>query len=159
MKQKHRSRMRGNALPVLVLLAAMLVPVPLRRAGAQTGDSLVVVINPRNLAAATLSKGELKAILLGDKTNWANGAQIPVILGPPGDGDRAAVLKKVSNLDESVFQRRQLQASFSGGTPVMVREVRSAEEVKAALRTSPLAVGFLHKKDVDGTVKAVFEVE
>ncbi len=169
MTQKHGSRsqrawttrlkMRGKCLPMLALLVPVLVCVPGRHAGAQAGDPLMVVVNPRNMVGTVLKKADLKSILLGDKTTWSNGSQIPVILGPPGDGDRNVVLKKVGNIDEGIFTRRQMQASFSGGVPVMVREVRSASEVKAALKSSPLAVGFLHKRDVDDSVKAVFEVE
>jgi len=152
-------RRRGG----LLLLAALATPIlwcvssgPL---GAQSSDALMVVVSPRNMAAVGLNKADVKKILMGDTITWSNGSQIPIIMGPPGDADRTALLKKICNMDESLFTRRQMQASFSGGTPVVVREVRSAAEVKAALRGTPLGIGFLHKRDVDDSVKVVFAVE
>jgi ABC-type phosphate transport system substrate-binding protein len=162
-KRNGTPRTTGRRRAGLLLLAALATPIlwcvssgPL---GAQSADALMVVVSPRNLAGGTLNKADFKKILMGDTTSWPNGSQIPVIMGPPGDADRTAVLKKVCNMDESLFTRRQMQASFSGGTPVVVREVRSAAEVKAALRGTPLGIGFLHKRDVDDSVKVVFAVE
>jgi hypothetical protein len=144
-------------LATMLLVAAWCISPA--RAVAQAGDELLVVVSPRNMAAAGLNKAEVKKILMGDTITWPNGSQIPVIMGPPGDPDRVAALKKICNMDESLFTRRQMQASFSGGSPVVVREVRSAAEVKAALRGTPLGIAFLHKRDVDDSVKVVFAVE
>jgi hypothetical protein len=141
------------------LIALLLLPLQCRPVAAQAGDPLLVVINPRNLAGAALNLAEVKNILLGSKATWPSGDQIALILGPPGDNDRAEVMKDIGGINESVFTRRQLQASFTGGTPVVVREVKSAPEVKAALKTSPLAVGFLHKNEVDSSVKVLFAVQ
>lgn len=129
------------------------------RTTAQDANTLVVVVNKSNSAASALNKTEIKKILLGDKLQWPNGGQIAVIFEPPGNADRTAVLQAFCGMSEAVFTRRQLQASFSGGTPVVIREVQSAAEVKAALKTSPLAVGFLQKKDVDDSIRVVMPVE
>jgi ABC-type phosphate transport system substrate-binding protein len=153
--------LKGNArmAVALGLVAPALFSIPSRSVVAQVSNPLLVVINPRNLAGAALNRAEVKNILLGNKTSWPNGEQIPVIFGPPGDSDRAVVLKEIAGMNEAVFTRRQLQASFAGGAPVMVTEVKSGAEVKAALRTSPLAVGFMHKSQVDDSVRVVFALE
>jgi ABC-type phosphate transport system substrate-binding protein len=142
-----------------VLLALVLLCISSGRAIGQDANALVVVVNKSNAEAAGLNKAEMKKILLGDKSSWSNGSQIAVILKPPGDSDRATVLQVICQINEGVFTRRQLQASFSGGTPVVIREVRSAAETKSALKTSPFAVGFLHKNEVDDSVRVVFALE
>jgi len=121
--------------------------------------ALMVVVNPRNAAAVSMSKSELKKILLGDQTNWPNGSAIVLVLPAAGNPDRTRVLHVYCDMDEKVFTRRQLQASFTGGTPVAIKEAGSAAEVKGAVRANSTAVGFLHKHDVDESVKAVFAVE
>jgi len=143
-----------GALFTQILLSSLSTPL-----AAQSPDPLMVVVSPRNTIGESLNKGSMKKVLMGDTTTWPDGSQIPVIMGPPGDIDRAAVLKALCNMNESLFTRRQLQASFTGGVPVVVREVQSAAEVKAALRSNPMGIAFLHKKDIDATVKVVFVVE
>jgi hypothetical protein len=154
MKLEARRRLPGAAVLVAFLLFALA-----ERTNGQDAETLLVVVNKYNSAAAELNKAAMKKILLGDKAQWQNGAQIAVIFRPPGDADRAAVLHTFCNIDEGVFTRRQMQASFSGGAPVVVREVQSPMEVKSALKSSPWAVGFLHKKDLDDSVKVVMPVE
>jgi ABC-type phosphate transport system substrate-binding protein len=146
-------------LYIEALFALALLCIVSGRAIGQAANALVVVVNKSNAEASALNKAEMKKILLGDKSSWSNGSQIAVILKPPGDSDRTAVLQAICQMNEGVFTRRQLQASFSGGTPVVIREVRSAIETKSALKSSPWAVGFLHKSEVDDSVKALFALE
>ena len=154
---------RSRRLAMILILGASFTQILLCNLSsplaAQASDPLMVVVSLKNTPGESLNKASVKKILLGDITNWPDGSQIPVIMGPPGDSDRAAALKALCSLNESLFTRRQLQASFSGGTPVVIREVQSPAEMKSALRSNPMGIGFLHKRDIDGTVKALFAVE
>jgi len=159
LKRVGRQRIERAFAWVLLLLlpaAAGVLSPPL---AGQAADPLMVVVNPRNAAAVSMSKSELKKILLGDQTNWPNGSAIVLVLPAAGNPDRTRVLHVYCDMDEKVFTRRQLQASFTGGTPVAIKEAGSAAEVKGAVRANSTAVGFLHKHDVDESVKAVFAVE
>jgi len=92
LKRVGRQRIERAFAWVLLLLlpaAAGVLSPPL---AGQAADPLMVVVNPRNAAAVSMSKSELKKILLGDQTNWPNGSAIVLVLPAAGNPDRTRVL-------------------------------------------------------------------
>jgi hypothetical protein len=122
---------------------------------AQGTDTLVMVANNTNSAAAGISLGEARKLLLGETSDWRSGLKVVVVLKPAGSPDRAAVLKKVCGMTETTYTRYELQASFTGQAVANVNVATSDAAVKATVKANAGAIGFLHQSDVDASVKSV----
>ncbi len=125
---------------------------------AQDNDDLVMVVNKGNTAAVGMNLSEARKLLLGEISGWRTGAKVVVVLKPAGSPDRTAILKKVCGMTEAAYTRYQMQASFTGQTAATVHEATSDAVVKGVVKANPGAVGFLHKSEVDDSVKSVLEL-
>ena len=130
--------------------------VPVR---AQATDVLVMVVNNANTAASNMSIGEARKLLLGETSDWRTGAKVLVVLKPIGSPDRATVLKKICGMTETIYTRYEMQASFTGQTVASVNIASSDAAVKATVKANAGAIGFLHKSEVDASVKSVLTLE
>ncbi len=125
---------------------------------AQESDDLVMIVNKGNAATMGMNLGEARKLLLGEISGWRTGAKVIVVLKPAGSADRAAILKKVCGMTEAAFTKYELQASFTGQNAATVHEAASAAMIKGMVKANPGAVGFLHKSELDDTVKSVLEL-
>jgi len=126
---------------------------------AQEAETLVMVVNKANSAAVGMNLGTARKLVLGEMSDWHNGAKVIVVLTPPGSNERAAVLKKICGMSEAAYTRYEMQAAFTGQTAATVHEAASDAVIKNAVKTNPGAVGFLHKSQVDESVQAVLELD
>jgi ABC-type phosphate transport system substrate-binding protein len=131
---------------------------PYRPASAQASDDLVMVVNRNNIGAAGMNLEEARKLVLGETGSWRNGTKVVVLLGPAGNSDRAAVLKKVCGMSEAAYTRFEMQASFTGQTAATVEVVASDAAVKSSINANSGALGFIHKSQVDATVRAALEL-
>jgi len=146
--------------PFVWLLAALLLFFAKPRiSDCQADDPLVVVASKSNSAAQQLTKSDVKKILLGDMTNWPGGSKVSVILLKPGNPDRSLILRAFCGMTEIVFTRNRMQLLFTGGTPAVIQEVAEVAQVRGAFQSSPGAIGFVRKNDVDKTEKVILTVE
>lgn len=97
--------MTRRILILMIAFAACALP--------QTGFS--VVVNKDN-PVASISKAQLRKMMLGETAAWPGGAKVMVLLGPAGDASRGAALKEICGMSESDYSKQALQASFAGGT-------------------------------------------
>lgn len=119
---------------------------------AQGAETLVMVTNKSNSAAAGMSLSEAKKLLLGEESNWRGGVKVVVVLAPAGSTERTTVLKKVCGMSEAAYTRYQMQAAFTGQTAATVREAASDAAIKNAVKATPGAVGFIHKAAADDSI-------
>jgi ABC-type phosphate transport system substrate-binding protein len=129
-----------------------------RPAQAQEPDDLVMVVNRNNVNAAGMNLEQARKLVLGETGTWRNGAKVVVVLGPAGNSGRAAVLKKVCGMSEAAYTRFEMQASFTGQTPASVEVAASDAAVKSSINANSGAIGFIHKSQVDATVRAALEL-
>jgi ABC-type phosphate transport system substrate-binding protein len=152
---------RGNAACLFALTAIFAgwsasreVPVQ-----AQATDVLVMVVNNANTAVNNMSIGEARKLLLGETSDWRTGSKVLVVLKPVGNPDRATVLKKICGMTETIYTRYEMQASFTGQTVATVNVASSDAAVKATVKANAGAIGFLHKSEVDASVKSVLTLD
>ena len=126
---------------------------------AQKPDALVMVVNKANTAAPGLSIAQARKLLLGEEAVWRTGAAVTVVFPPAGSPEKAAVLKKICGMTETIYTRYEMQAVFTGGTATKVAESASDAVTKNMVKANSGAVGFIHKSKVDDTVQAVFDIE
>jgi ABC-type phosphate transport system substrate-binding protein len=155
---------QGSLLTVLLALAIfasaaahwIATDIPAVHAG---GDPIVVIVNVSN-SVDNLSMGDLKKIYLSDRSHWDSGKPIAPVMVSGGAPERTAFLKIVCGMSDGDFGKYFMQAAFSGKSVTAPKEVGNAQGVKAAVASSPGAIGFVKAQDFhgdgsDGGVKAV----
>jgi ABC-type phosphate transport system substrate-binding protein len=158
--------MKNHGSPLTVLLAIVIVAsaathwittdIPAVHAA---GDPIVVIVNVSN-SVDNLSMGDLKKIFLSDRSHWDSGKPITAVMVGAGAPERAAFLKIVCAMSDGDFGKYFMQAAFSGKSATAPKEVGNSQAVKAAVASSPGAIGFVKAQDFhgdgsDGGVKAV----
>jgi ABC-type phosphate transport system substrate-binding protein len=123
--------MKTRLIVLMIALAACAIP--------QTGFS--VVVNKDN-PATSISKAQLRKMLLGETLSWPGGAKVVVLLGPAGDGARGAALKEGCGMSESDYSKHALQASF-GGAAKVVKTLPSTAGVRQVVALSPGGLGIV----------------
>jgi ABC-type phosphate transport system substrate-binding protein len=123
--------MTRKILLLMIAFAACAIP--------QTGFS--VVVNKDN-PAASISKAQLRKMMLGETSAWPGGAKVMVLLGPAGDASRGAALKDICGMSESDYSKQTLQASFAGGTKA-VKTLPNTAAVKQVVALTPGGVGIV----------------
>ena len=124
----------------------------------QDASAWVLVVNKSN-AAVTMSKADVKRMLLGQTTSWPNGQKVMLVLAKSHTPDHVAVLQKLCGLNETDFMRYQMQLMFEGKPVTQIHEESSAATLKGYIKANPGAAGFVHPGDVDKDLKAVLTVE
>src|ERR1700733_6675870 len=79
------------------------------------GDDLAVVVNKAN-STDSLTKSQLRKLVLGDEGSWPGGAKVALILWPQGSPERDGVLKSVCGMSEDDYNQHHMLANFSGET-------------------------------------------
>jgi ABC-type phosphate transport system substrate-binding protein len=103
--------------------------------------SFTVVVNKDN-PANSISKTQLRKMLLGETPSWPGGAKAMVLLGPAGDAARGAALKEVCGMSESDYSKQALQASFAGSARA-VKTLPSAAAVRQVVALTAGGLGII----------------
>jgi phosphate transport system substrate-binding protein len=141
------TRLRYFSFIAVILIA-------IRPAIRAADDDVAVLVNKTN-AAENLTKAELKKILLGEQTSWPGGKKVVVVLRPPGQADRVAVLKAICGMTEAEFNDHLMKANFEGATGGAPKIAQSPLSVRQLVMTTPGAIAFLRVSEVNDTVKPI----
>lgn len=151
--------MRFLALPLVVLAmsgALGIVDAPVGRGfGArEASDPLVIVVNRANTTDA-VSTAELRRLFRGQRSHWANGRRVTLLMRDVGTPERGSFLEILYGMDEEEYRREILQAIFAGQANGAPRTLSSANGVLRFVFNAPGAVGYVRASEVDGTVKVL----
>ena len=133
------------------LLLSLLGVLP-RTAHAQAAEPLAIVVNRSN-PVAEISLADLRRVFRGQRTRWANGRRVTLVMRGPGTPERDAILRSVYGLDETEYRRSYLQAVFSGQTSDAPKTLASHNGVLRFVYNVPGAIGYVRARDVDESVK------
>jgi len=147
---------------VLMLVAAVvwLKPAPgwsFRGAGyAQTtsGQSLAIIVNQSN-PVENLSLTELRRIFLGERSHWPNGRRITLVIMPPGEPEREAILREVCRMNEKDYNNHFLHGLFTGEVFASPKTLSTPVGVRKFVFNVPGAIGYVRTADVDDSVKVL----
>jgi ABC-type phosphate transport system substrate-binding protein len=138
-----------------VVAAGQLLRQPARVQAARNNEKGLAIIVNRSNPVDNLSRTELRAIFLGQRSHWANGRRITLVMMEPGQPEREAVLRQVCRLGEAEFRRRFLQGLLTGEVLVSPKTLASPIGVRKFVFNVPGAIGYLKPEDVDDSVKVV----
>ena len=147
---------RYLAIMVVILATAVLVePMPESRVQAAVlKESLAIIVNREN-PVENLSMAELRAVFLGERSHWANGRRITLVMMEPGQPERDTLLRDVCRMSESDLRRRYLQGLLTGEVLVSPKTLSSPAGVRKFVFNVPGAIGYLRPEDVDDSVKVI----
>jgi ABC-type phosphate transport system substrate-binding protein len=117
-------------------------------------EPLVIVVNRTN-PVDDLSMAELRRIFLGNRSHWANGRRITLVMREPGEPERKTVLRDICGMSEDQFKYHFLHGLYTGEILVSPKILATPTGVRKFIFNVPGAIGFLRASDVDATVKVV----
>jgi hypothetical protein len=151
--------MKRREIATCLAVASLLVGInPVGRLCAQGKEGLVMVTSAAAQTTSPLSRAEAKRMVMGQAPLWPNGTRVVVVMRPAGSKDRGELLQDLCGMSEAEYTRFQMQLSFIGRAPVVLREIDSAAATKSFLKSNPNAVGFLHADEVDSSVRIVLSL-
>jgi ABC-type phosphate transport system substrate-binding protein len=117
-------------------------------------ESYAVIVHPANTNQIITAK-DLKAIFLGEKTNWPEGKQIKVALLKSGESHKEFLgdIVKMTPLKFSIYWKRKIFTGTGAGTHINI--FKSDAEVLSYIASNPTAIGYISFSSLDDTVKAV----
>jgi ABC-type phosphate transport system substrate-binding protein len=117
-------------------------------------EPLVIVVNRSN-PVDDLSSSELRKIFLGNRSHWANGRRITLVMREPGGSERNTILRDVCGMTEDQLKTHFLHGLFTGEILVSPKILSSPTGVGKFIFYVPGAIGYVRIGDVDSTVKVL----
>src|SRR5258708_22024572 len=133
-----------------LLIAALLIAWPevdgVRVfATAETGaatEPLVIVVNRSN-PIDDLTSAELRRIFLGNRSHWANGRRITLVMREPGEPERDTILREVCGMNEDQWKNHFLHGLFTSEIRGSPQILSSPTGVRKFIVNLPGATGYL----------------
>ena len=145
-------------IALLVLLGDVSAQKAVRTsADAQTlpaDEAIAIVVNQEN-SVDNLTMKDLRTVFLGERSHWANGRRITLVMLEPGQLERKAILRDIYRMSESDFNRHFLQGLFTGEVFVSPKTLATPVGVRKFIFNVPGAIGYVRASDVDSTVKVI----
>jgi ABC-type phosphate transport system substrate-binding protein len=117
-------------------------------------DAPTVVVNSVTNPKAFLSKSALSAIFGMRLRKWEDGSPIKVFVLPDDDPLHIAFSKYVLRVFPYQLRSAWDRLVFSGTGEEPIK-VKSEQQMRTVVGSTPGAIGYLSKSMIDGTVKAV----
>jgi ABC-type phosphate transport system substrate-binding protein len=137
--------------------AAGTLAIPPNLPQAQLGavsEPLAIVINRTN-PVNDISFNELRKIFLGNRSYWANGRRITLVMREPDEPERRTILRDLCEMSEDQLKTHYLHGLFTGEILVSPKTLSSPMGVRKFIFNVPGAIGYLRIEDVDDSVKIV----
>ena len=135
--------------------AALLAVVLATGASARAQSAALAIVVHRSNPVESLTRAELRQILLLERQSWPNNKKITVVMRDSGQPERVALLHAVCQMTERDFDRRLLQTTFQGGALAQPRTISTPDGMLRFVFNVPGALGYLRADAVDATVKVV----
>lgn len=140
-----------KTLGSLLCVAGALLAQP-----ALAGELLVVVSS--NSTVRTLDRNQVRNIFLGKVSSFPDGQAAVPVDQPELSPLRDEFYEKVANCSAAEVKARWARLAFTGrGEPPRV--ANGSADIKKILNSTPGAVGYIDKADLDSSIKIVFVVE
>jgi len=145
--------------PVLLTILALALLASCHQVLNSSADlEEIDVVVPKSNNADSLSIEAVRKIFMGEKSSWAGGKRIIVLMLAPGQPERGVILREVFKMTESDYTKYFLQAAFTGRVQAAPKDLPSAAQMKARLAANPNAIGYLKKEDVDDSVRVLLQL-
>jgi ABC-type phosphate transport system substrate-binding protein len=141
-----------NGRSILILFLTFLAGLAFTPSAVAQVD-FAVVVNPDN-PISTVSRGDLRKLLNGEKHSWPSGTAVKIIVRAPGCRERAALLKFL-NLSESDYKQYWTAQVVRGEADTEPFVAPSVGMVLEAVRVLPGAISLVYLGDLKPGVKVI----
>ncbi|MDG3087099.1 hypothetical protein P7F88_13730 [Vibrio hannami] len=111
---------------------------------ADTNNTMNYIVTNPSVPDSELTKQQIRAIYLGQRTHWSNGSKIVLIIFPPSEVKHSNFVKYSLGLYPYQYKRRWQKLEFSG-FGVKPIEVSSDEEMFEMVASLPGAIGYVEE--------------
>jgi hypothetical protein len=132
----------------------LLLLVALSAACTWAEQDFSVVVQSGN-PAKSITKAQLRRMMMGELGSWPGGAQVVVLMGPAGNSARGIALRKICGMTESDFSKHSLQASFDGRGGGIPKSLPSDAVVRQIVLLTPGSVGIVGEGDPGAGLKVI----
>jgi ABC-type phosphate transport system substrate-binding protein len=98
-----------------------------------------VIVNSSN-AVISISKAQLRDLLMGEVDQWADKKQITLVQREPGSTAFQKTLRLILHMTEGDYSRWLLQTEFRGKKPPLIKILNSDESARSFVSYVPGAV-------------------
>jgi ABC-type phosphate transport system substrate-binding protein len=117
-------------------------------------EALAIVVNQSN-PVQDLSSAELKRIFLGNRSHWADGKRITLVMREPEDSERKVMIREVCGMTEDQLKTHFIRGLYTGEILSTPKVLDTPAGVRKFLFNVPGAIGYLRISEVDTSVKIV----
>jgi ABC-type phosphate transport system substrate-binding protein len=117
-------------------------------------EALAIVVNHSN-PVQDVSSAELRTIFLGNRSHWADGKRITLVMREPGDSERKVIIREVCGMTEDQLKTHFIRGLYTGEILSSPKVLATPIGVRKFLFNVPGAIGYLRVRDVDSSVKIV----
>ncbi len=144
-------------IQLIKMFGALLVIVGSSVTQPALAADLVVVVGNRS-AVTVLDQSQVRNIFLGRVLSFPDGKTAVPVDQPESSRLREEFYQKVTNFSAAEVKARWAQLLFTGrGEPPRV--ANGSKEIKKFLNSTPGAISYIERSDLDDSVKVVFAVE
>jgi len=141
---------------ILLLMVACLVLCRLMSApAAQTAAGDVAIAVHPDVPVDSLTTGELRRIVLGDREFWPGGVRITLLVRAPIAHERDVVLKTLCQMTEAQFRQHWIGKVFRADTALAPKIVYSDEMARDMVNRIPGAIAFVDAARLGRELKVV----
>jgi ABC-type phosphate transport system substrate-binding protein len=144
-------------MTLLKLIRSALVAAALNLVAASAYAEVVVVVSARSGVNA-LTESQVADIFLGRASYFPSGDEAVPLDLPDESPLRAAFYRDCTGKSSSQLRAYWSKLIFTGRAQPP-RELADAGAIKHYLQTRPSAIGYIDRKDVDGSVKIVLSLQ
>lgn len=137
-------------LPTLLALTALAASIR----AAPPPEDIAMVVGAKT-PVESVSLGELRKILLGDRQFWDAGQRITLLMRAPVAPERDALLRKVYKMNETQFRQYWVAKVFRADAPAGPKVVYSNQTALDLVANVPGAVAFVRLSEVPRGAKIV----
>lgn len=112
-----------------------------------------VVIANKSVASASISRADMQAIFLGDKTKWDDGKPVGFAVMEDGDSHKA-FMQDVMSKTPAQFDNYWKRLVFTGKASAP-KTFSDAGKLMEFVATNPGTVGYVPADKADGSVKTI----
>jgi hypothetical protein len=148
-------RRAARVAAALLLAAAWWLGCPLHAvAQEQKGGDVAVVVRP-DVPADSLTLGEVRELLMGDRQFWTSGLRVYLLMRAPAARERDVILRVVYRMSEAEFRRYWIERVFRAEVQSGPKIVYSNESATELVATIPGAVAFVDAAQVPKGLKVL----
>ncbi|MCU1348066.1 MAG: hypothetical protein JWO56_1096 [Acidobacteria bacterium] len=140
-------KLRAGIVVVLTLMA-------IGAAAPRPRESVAFLVSPGS-TVRDLSAAELRRILLGQTTRWANRHRIVVCLRPTDSTEGRLVLERLVKMTSIDYSQHWLGAVFRGDAPSVPRVFNTRAALLTAVVENPDAIGFVLSGEPTGPTREI----